>query len=101
MILFLLMGVVLGGLAVIFALQNTAVITVSFLTWQLEGSLALILLLTIATGALVAMLLMLPALIKDLFVVRSMRKQKKLSEEELESLKKATVPSPPSPEVHL
>ncbi|MBP9710707.1 MAG: LapA family protein [Candidatus Pacebacteria bacterium] len=87
MILFLLLGVFLGIISVIFVAQNTDVVTVSFLTWQLEGSLALILFLAIISGALIILLVLLPSFIKDVFSISSLRRQKRKLEEELAETK--------------
>ena len=73
--IFLFIGLILGALAVIFALQNIAVITVTFLAWQLEGSLAVILLLAMLTGLLVGILISLPNIIRSKFQIASLRKQ--------------------------
>jgi putative membrane protein len=64
MTFFLIAGLVLSILVGIFALQNALPITVTFLFWQLEGSLALILLVTFTLGVFVTLLLSAPAMIK-------------------------------------
>lgn len=50
--------------AVVFALQNSMVVSVSFLVWRFDGSLALILLLTLAVGFLVGWLAALPTIFR-------------------------------------
>lgn len=50
--------------AVVFALQNSMVVSVSFLVWRFSGSLALILLLTLAVGFLVGWLAALPTIFR-------------------------------------
>ncbi|MDP4020425.1 MAG: LapA family protein [Candidatus Adlerbacteria bacterium] len=96
MIFFLTLGIVLGIISVVFALQNTEVVTVSFLTWQFEGSLALVLLLTIMSGILMTLLILFPSLIKEAFSLASLKRQKKALEAELTTAKQAE-PSPPTP----
>jgi lipopolysaccharide assembly protein A len=86
--IFLLIGLILGALAVIFALQNIAVITVTFLAWQLEGSLAVILLLAMLTGLLVGILLSLPSAIRSKFQIASLRKNNISMKEKVVSLEK-------------
>lgn len=49
---------------VIFALYNNDPIVVSFVIWEFEGSVALILLLTFALGVLVGIAVCLPAILK-------------------------------------
>ena len=65
MFLFLILGVLLGAVTVVFALQNITTITVTFLAWELTGSLSLILLLAVATGALICLLMSIPEVIKS------------------------------------
>ncbi len=52
-------------LAVIFAIQNSAVVPISYLIWDTEGSLAFILLLALIFGALIGLLVSLPTFIKN------------------------------------
>ncbi|MBP9757956.1 MAG: LapA family protein [Candidatus Pacebacteria bacterium] len=100
MILFLLLGIILGAAAVIFALQNTAIITVSFFSMQYEGSLALILMMTVTAGAIISLLLVLPETIKTFFGYRSLQKSYAKLEEDLRKQKELTVfakQNPPTP----
>lgn len=90
MIILFIVGIVLGVVAVIFALQNVAVITVTFFSWELTGSLALILLLAITTGVLIAILLLLPEFINNFFKYRNLKKGNKKLEEELRKQKELT-----------
>ena len=83
MIFSLIFGALLGAISVIFIIQNVAVVTVTFLNWQFEGSLALILFLTLISGIVMTLLLLLPTFIKDVFYLSSVEKQKKALEEEL------------------
>lgn len=73
--IFLFIGLILGAVAVIFALQNLEVITVTFLAWQLDGSLAVILILAVTTGVLIGVLVSLPGAIRSSFQISSLRKQ--------------------------
>ncbi len=100
MIFFIILGIALGVLSVVFVSQNTDVVTVSFLTWQFDGSLALILLLTLISGVVMTLLVLVPSFIKDAFLLASARRQKKALEAELaaaqEALREATArPSVP------
>ena len=45
MILSLILGFLLGAAALLFALQNTAIVALSFLGWQFESSLAVVIIL--------------------------------------------------------
>jgi lipopolysaccharide assembly protein A len=50
----LILGIVFAIGATVFALQNNTPVTVSVATWTLEGSLALVLLVAMGLGALIA-----------------------------------------------
>lgn len=73
--IFLFIALILMGVTIIFAVQNTATATVRFLAWELEGSLALVLLVAAAAGALISFFFSLPTLIRDKWTVRSLRKK--------------------------
>lgn len=64
MIFALILALVLAILSVFFALQNTAVVTVIFFGYSLEGSMALFILVALGVGALIGILFMLPGRIK-------------------------------------
>lgn len=90
MIILFILGLLLGAVAVVFALQNITVITVTFFSWQLTGSLALILLVAITSGILIAIFLLLPEFISKFFKYRSLQKENKKLEEELRKQKELT-----------
>ena len=79
----LIVGIILGALAVIFAFQNVAVVTVTFLTWQITASLAIIILGTVLCGIVLTLLFLLPSVIRDEMYMASVKKQKRETEEEL------------------
>lgn len=91
MIILFIVGLVLGAVSVIFALQNIAIITVSFFSWQITGSLALILSLALAMGLLIAILLILPESIANYFRYRKLIKENINLAEELRKQKELTV----------
>ncbi len=72
--IFLLVSLLIAALAVVFALQNTEVITVHFLFWSFQGSLALILLTALVTGAVASSFASLPSLFKANWTIGSQRK---------------------------
>ena len=100
MIFFLILGGILGALSVIFILQNVAVVTVTFFTYQLTGSLAVILFATVMTSVVMTLLMLLPTLIGDHFRFSALKKQKNVLEDELAIYKKiqSTLPiaTPPA-----
>ena len=91
MIILFLIGLLLGAVSVVFALQNIAVITVNFFSWQLTGSLSVVLLLATGAGALIASLLLLPEGVKNYFKYKNLKREKEKLEEELRKQKELTV----------
>ena|ERR1700722_18666880 len=89
MIISLVLGILLGGVSVIFVLQNTAVVTVMFLNWQVTGSLALILLVVLFCGIVMTLLVLLPSVIRDDMYLSLIKRQRKEVEDELATTKKA------------
>ncbi len=89
--IFLILGIILGAVAVVFALQNTDIITVSFFAYQFEGSLAFILILTVLMGVLASLLIVLPDSIKNHFRYRRLQSDHTKLGEELRKQKELTV----------
>jgi uncharacterized integral membrane protein len=87
MIIFFILGLVLGIGLVFFALQNVAIITVSFFSWHLTGSLALILSVAILAGALVVTLFILPETVKNAWNFRKLKKENASLAEDLRKQK--------------
>ena len=56
-------GTAIVGVA--FAMQNNLPVTVNFILWRFDGSLAMVLLLAVASGAMVVALLTTPATLKS------------------------------------
>jgi len=59
--LVLIAAIALAVLTALFAIQNATVITVSYLVWRFEASLALVLILTLGIGILIGYLATLPS----------------------------------------
>ncbi|MDQ2932909.1 MAG: LapA family protein [bacterium] len=76
MFIFLILGLLLGGFVVVFALQNITTISVVFLGWQVEGSLALILALAVASGIVICLLFSLPEVIRTRFQISKLKRDK-------------------------
>jgi uncharacterized integral membrane protein len=91
MFILFIIGLILGSVTVIFALQNVTVITVTFFAWQLQGSLALILIMTLLVGMLAAILIVLPEIISKFFTVRKLKKDVAHLEDELKKQKEQTI----------
>lgn len=75
-------ALLVAALAAFFAIQNSQVATVTFFGWYFEASLVMVLMLTFAAGALVAMLIMFPASMKKSLEIKRL---------------KAQIPTPPPP----
>jgi putative membrane protein len=71
---YILFSIAIAIFAIIFAFQNSQLITVSFLNWSFTGSLALVILVSVAGGVLMSSLASLPPLFKTRWTVRSQRK---------------------------
>lgn len=82
--LLLIVGIIIAILAVVFALQNAVPITVSFLVWKFESSLALVLLIAIALGILMSLLVSVPSMIKRRGMISSQKKKIKQLEKSLQ-----------------
>ncbi|MFM2330765.1 MAG: hypothetical protein RLZZ26_272 [Candidatus Parcubacteria bacterium] len=101
MIIFFILGLLLGGAAVVFALENVTIITVTFFQWQITGSLALILISAIAAGVFAALLLILPNSIGNYFRYNALADELDKLQEELRKQKTLTLfakQTPPTPE---
>ena len=92
-------GIALGlGLA-LFALQNGMPVAVQFLMWQVNGSLAAVVLVSAAAGALVSLLFGLPLLIAARWKVRALERELAGSRgaQGATGRTRSPEPSPPSP----
>jgi len=76
MVFALILALAFAIVAVIFALQNTEVVTVSFFSLSYTGSLALVILVAVALGILIGVLVMAPGNIKN--KIASSRSRKKI-----------------------
>ena len=63
-IVFLVLGLIIAISAIIFALQNPDIVTVTFLAWDFEQSLALVMLIAFVAGVVTLALVLLPGIIK-------------------------------------
>lgn len=73
--LYLILALVISIVAVIFALQNSMLVTISFFAWKISGSLSLVLLVTLFIGVLVGLLVLAPSLFRNTLMVSSQRKR--------------------------
>jgi putative membrane protein len=75
MIFTLIVALILAVVSVVFALQNPDVIKVSFFTLKMEGPFALFILASLAIGAVIGILVMVPSVIKNAITISRHRKQ--------------------------
>lgn len=73
--LVLIIGIAFAIAAVGFALQNNVPVTVVFAFWRFDSSLAMVLLLALGLGAIIAGLVTSPAVIKGQWTVSRLRRQ--------------------------
>ncbi len=59
-----IIGIILGAGVVVFILQNLASVSVTFLGWQFDGSLAVIVILAVLMGMVISWLLAIPDMLR-------------------------------------
>jgi uncharacterized integral membrane protein len=91
MFIFLIIGILVGAITVIFALQNVMTITVAFFTWHITGSLALVLIVAVIAGLIISTFFALPGIMRSHFRISALQKEVKRLEDEL-ALKNAKSP---------
>ena len=84
---YLIVALLIAVVAVIFALQNSITVTISFLAWEVTGSLSLVLLITLGIGAIIGLLVLAPSAIKNTITVSNNRKRIGILEKELDEQK--------------
>lgn len=82
-----IIGIFLGGAVVIFALQNLEPIMVSFLGFNFEGSVALIVLISMLVGVLVSLLFSLSSSISGMMNESRLRRHNESLKKELDEHK--------------
>lgn len=95
MIFSLFLGFVLGAAALLFALQNTEVVALSFLGWQFESSLALLVLASLGVGVLISILASIPSAITASLQIMGLKKENRHLAKELDAHRQAQVVSEP------
>lgn len=71
----IIIGIAIAVAAVAFALQNNVPVTVTFLVWRFDSSLAMVLLLSLAIGAIVMVLVAAPGAVKARWTMSRQRKE--------------------------
>ena len=73
--LYFAVGLVLGLVVAVFAMQNTPAVEIRFLGWQANGPLALVVLASAAAGALVALFFTLPGILRGRWRIRNLERR--------------------------
>ena len=99
MVFALILALAIAIVAVLFALENTMMVTVSFFGYAVDGSLALFILISVGLGVLIGVLMMTPGRVKS--SLSNARNRKKIGsleaslEEHKAKLSQAEKPAPP------
>src|SRR5450759_3771604 len=86
--LFLILGIVFAIGAVSFPLHNSVPVTVVFAFWRYDSSLAVVLLVALGLGALIAGLVSTPSVIKGQWAGARLRRQVAILEDDRASLER-------------
>lgn len=73
--IFIVIALIIAIVAVVFALQNLTVVTVTLLLWKVDSSLALVLLISLAAGVLISLLASLPSWIRSRLALSNQKKK--------------------------
>lgn len=85
--IFLILALIIAIFAVIFALQNLAAVTITFLGWSVHASLALVLLVALAVGVVISLLVSLPGSVRGKWSASGQKKRLTALETERDSYK--------------
>ncbi|MDB5244199.1 MAG: hypothetical protein JWN18_69 [Parcubacteria group bacterium] len=99
MIFSLIAGFVLGVGALVFASQNTQFVALTFLGWQFQSSLALLVIVSVGFGIVLSILATLPTAVSNHFRMRGLRKQNQNLVAEVEAQRQAQAAAAPAEEI--
>ncbi len=100
--IYLILALLLAIIVTIFAIQNTEPVDVSFLTFELNGSLALVLLITLSLGIIIGILVSAPSSFRRRMEIGGLKKNMRQMEKDLASAREATIVSTaPKAESHI
>ena len=88
--LMLIAGIAFAIGAVVFALQNNGLVVVTLALWNVEGSLAIVLLLALGLGVLITALLTTPTMIRAQWTAQRLRRQVASLERQVAELSQST-----------
>jgi len=99
--IFFVVALILALLVTVFAVQNNQPITISFLLWSIEGSLALVLMVTLVLGIVIGVLLMAPGSVRSRLQIGGLQRSVRSLEQEkataAEAITAAQAQSEPEP----
>jgi len=101
--IFFAVALILALLVTVFAVQNNQPITISFLFWSIEGSLALVLMITLVLGIVIGVLLMAPGSVRNRLQIGGLQRTVRSLEQEKADTAASpldlaqTEPNPPEP----
>ncbi|MCW6036722.1 LapA family protein [Spirulina subsalsa FACHB-351] len=82
----LIVGFIIASLTLIFVLQNPDYVAINFITWEGETPLALLLVITLASGVIIGLICAIPTLFaKNTQIARQKRENKEIQEQFLEA----------------
>ena len=90
---FLVLTVVIAIFAIVFALENTAVVTVTIFTVAYESNLAIVLMIALVLGILMGISVIVPRMIKQRLVIGNLNKKVKTLEAAAQKNVQAPVPA--------
>lgn len=69
-----ILGIAVAAIGVAFALQNNVPVTVTFLVWRLDSTLAMVLLVALALGAIIVALVSTPSVLRRQWLISRQRR---------------------------
>ena len=73
--LIMILGIAVAAIGVAFALQNNVPVTVTFLVWRFDSTLAMVLLVALGLGAIIVALVSTPTALRKQWLVSRQRKE--------------------------
>jgi len=92
--IFFVIALILALLVTVFAVQNNQDITIRFLLWSIEGSLALVLMITLSLGIVIGVLLMMPGSVRSRLKIGGLQRNVRSLERERERINAAASDQP-------
>jgi len=96
--IFFVVALILALLVTVFAVQNNQSTPISFLLWSIEGSLALVLMITLVLGIVVGVLLMAPGSVRNRLQIGGLQRSVRSLEQENAAAAAAIPPETTQPE---